>query len=200
MWGRWATTHLTRSRCHAMVRAWLTTGSRRHAGSGYASGRFPPAVISRRHGRGPLLVGLRRAIPGQFGCPIRTTGRRPSGTSSVVTRIKRWATRLWCLGSAVGERAILGGTLHPRRRMDGASICGTRNSRSGSRRWIRRCMAGCGLARRRRRAAEHRRDRHAPTGVGRPGYRVERRQFSSEGKALGWPRLTGGGRGAGGPP
>lgn len=96
-----------------MVRAWLTTRSRGDAANAYTTHGFPPIVISRWHGWGYLLVGLRRAIPRHFGRAIDAPRGGPGDTSPVVARIKRWSTRLWRLWPAVVERIVFRSILHP---------------------------------------------------------------------------------------
>lgn len=165
-----------------MVRAWLTTRSRWQAGGAYTTHRFPPIVITRFHRWGSLLVSLRRAIPRHFGSTVDAARRGARSTAPVVTGvtgIKQRSSRLRRLWAAMAVWTVVGSILHPWGRMNGTSVCGTCNSRGGSRRWIRRrCMARCGLASGRRGAAKHRRDRHTPARVGSSSYRVERRQFS----------------------
>lgn len=174
----WTAAHIGGPWSHTMVRARLTARSRRNAGGAYTARRFPPIVITGFHGWGSLLVSLRRAIPRHFGRTIDAARGGARSTAPVIAGIKRRSSRLGGLWATMAKRTVVGSILHPWRRMNGTSICGTCNSRGGSRRWIRRCMARCGLAGGRRGAAKHRRDGHTPTRVGSSGYGVERRQFS----------------------
>lgn len=96
-----------------MVRAWLTTRSRRQAGGAYTTHGFPPIVIARFHRWRSLLVSLRRAIPSHFGSTIDAARGGARSTTPVVTGIERRSSRVRRLWTAMAKGTVVGRIMHP---------------------------------------------------------------------------------------